>query len=139
MITSWFTAAALSGQEAYLVVRYEYTPGFSDINTLNTGGQGHYWLNDYVKLGLTASSNEDGGTDSSLRGADLTLRKSANSWLKLQGGRSAGAVSSSLSSNDGGFGFVAQDDTSFTDASADGYRADLSVGLGDFISGAGAA
>jgi flagellar motor protein MotB len=129
-------SSGLSGQEAYLVVRYEYTPGFSDINTLDTGGQGHYWLNDHVKIGLTASSsNEDAGADSSLRGADLTLRKSANSWLKLQGGRSTGATSSSLSSNDGGFGFVAQDDTAFADARADGYRADLSVGLGDFISG----
>ena len=44
-------------------------------------------------------------------------------------------VSSSLRSNDGGFGFVGQDLVSFTDASADGYRADLSVGLGDFLSG----
>ena len=33
----------LSGQQAYLVVRYEYTPGFADLNTLTTGGQGHYY------------------------------------------------------------------------------------------------
>ena len=72
-----------SGQEAYLVVRYEYTPAFTDIDALNTGGQGHYWINDYIKVGLTESSNDDGGTDSSLRGADLTLRKSANSWSSL--------------------------------------------------------
>jgi hypothetical protein len=127
-------SGGLSGQDAYLVVRYEYTPGFADINALNTGGQGHYWLNDHIKLGLTASS-EDADSDSSLRGADLTLRKSANSWLKVQGGRSEGLVSSSMYSNDGGFGFVGQDDVSFTDASADGYRADLSVGLDDFLSG----
>ncbi len=125
----------LSGQEAYLVVRYEYTPGFSDIDTLTTGGQGHYWLNDHIKLGLTASSSDEGESDSSLRGADLVLRKSANSWLKLQTGRSEGLVSSSLASDDGGFGFAGQDGAAFTDASADGYRADLSVGLGDFVSG----
>ena len=35
-----------SGDEAYLVVRYEYTPGFDEIDALNTGGQGHYWIND---------------------------------------------------------------------------------------------
>jgi flagellar motor protein MotB len=125
----------LSGQEAYLVVRYEYTPGFSDLDTMTTGGQGHYWLNDHIKLGLTASSSDEAASDSSLHGADLVLRKSANSWLKLQGGQSEGLVSSSLASNDGGFDFASQDGSAFTDASADAYRADLSVGLGDFISG----
>ncbi len=127
-----------SGQEAYLVVRYEHTPGFTEIDALNTGGQGHYWINDSIKVGLTASSNDDGGTDSSLRGADLTLRKSANSWLKLQGGRSEGAVSNSLLSSDGGFGFAAQDPLAFTNANSDGYRADLSVGFDDFFAANGA-
>jgi flagellar motor protein MotB len=125
----------LSGQEAYLVVRYEYTPGFTELDALATGGQGHYWVNDYIKLGLTASSSEEGASDNSLRGADLVLRKSANSWLKVQTGQSEGLVSSSLHSNDGGFGFVSDDALSFSGAKADGYRADLSVGFGDFLSG----
>src|SRR5438105_337465 len=37
--------SALSGQEAYLVARYEYTPGFQDIRTWTTGGQGAPGLN----------------------------------------------------------------------------------------------
>ncbi|HKE43025.1 MAG TPA: OmpA family protein [Steroidobacteraceae bacterium] len=131
-------SSGVSGQEAFLVVRYEYTPGFTDINAMNTGGQGHYWINDYIKVGLTASSNEEGNTDSSLRGADLTLRKSANSWVKIQGGRSAGAVSSALLSSDGGFNFAGQDPLAFTDANADGYRADVSVGFDDFFAANGA-
>jgi flagellar motor protein MotB len=77
-------SGGVSGNEAYLVVRYEYAPGFDDIDALTTGGQGHVWLNDYIKLGLTASSSEEGLSDNSLRGADLVLRKSANSWLKLR-------------------------------------------------------
>ncbi len=124
----------LSGEEAYLVVRYEYSPGFDQINTLTRGGQGHLWLNDYVKLGLTASSSDEGEGTNGLRGADLTLRKSAQSWLKVQAARTEGLVSDSLYSDDGGFGFTGNDPLSFTDASADGYRADLSVGLGDFLS-----
>ena len=51
-------SGAVSGDEAYLVVRYEYTPGFDDTNALATGGQMHYWLGDYVKVGLTANVNE---------------------------------------------------------------------------------
>lgn len=126
-------SGGLSGDEAYLVVRYEYAPGFDDIDALTTGGQAHYWVNDYLKLGLTANSSEEGLSDNSLNCADLTLRKSASSWLKLQAGKSEGLVSSSLVSDDGGFGFTGQNDAVFTDASAEGYRADLSVGFGDFL------
>ena len=50
--TCWYAAAALSGDEAYLVVRYEYTPGFDDIDAVSTGGQAHYWFGDYVRLGV---------------------------------------------------------------------------------------
>jgi flagellar motor protein MotB len=126
--------SGLSGDEAYLVVRYEYTPGFQQLNEVAVGGQGHYWLNDYVRLGLTADSNE-GDSASNLGAADLTLRKSANSWFKLQAGRSKGLLSPSLESNDGGFGFQGPDDQSFTGSKAGAYRADLSVGLGDFFKG----
>jgi hypothetical protein len=38
-----------SGEEAYLVVRYEYSPGFNEIKTLTRGGEGHFWLNDYIR------------------------------------------------------------------------------------------
>ena len=52
------------------------------------------WVNDHVKVGLTANANEEGDAESSLEGADVTLRMSADSWLKVQGGRSEGLVSS---------------------------------------------
>jgi len=126
--------SGLSGDEAYLVVRYEYTPGFQTLNEVAVGGQAHYWFNDYVRLGFTADSNE-GDSASNLGAADLTLRKSANSWFKLQAGRSTGLLSPSLQSNDGGFGFQGPNDQSFTGAKAGAYRADLSVGLRDFFEG----
>jgi flagellar motor protein MotB len=126
-------SGALSGDQAFLVVRYEYTPGFDEIDSLASGGQAHVWVNDYIKVGLTTNANEEGDVDSSLDGADLTLRLSPDSWFKVQGGRSKGLVSSALYSNDGGFDFVNPDTTDFTAASADGYRADISVGLKDVV------
>ena len=126
--------SGLSGDEAYLVVRYEYTPGFDKLDEVAVGGQGHYWFNDHVRLGLTADSNE-GDSASNLGAADLTLRKSADSWFKLQTGRSKGLLSPSLRSDDGGFAFYGPNDLSFTGAKAGAYRADLSVGLGDFFEG----
>ena len=127
--------SGLSGDEAFLVARYEYTPGLGDLSAMSTGGQGHYWFGDHVRLGLTANSNHEEDVDSRLGAADLTLRKSTDSWLKVQGGRSEGLVSGSLQSNDGGFGFTGADPASFAGATADAYRADASVGFGDFFKG----
>ena len=125
-------SGGVSGEEAYLVVRYEYSPGFNEIKTLTRGGEGHFWLNDYVKVGLTGNASDE-GTGNGLLGADLTLRKSADSWLKVQSAKSEGLVSSSLYSDDGGYGFAGSDPLAFNDAEARGYRADLSVGFGDFF------
>jgi flagellar motor protein MotB len=127
-------SGGLSGEETFLVVHYEYTPGFDEIDAMAGGGQGHVWLNEHVKLGLMTSAN-DGDQDSSLHAADLTLRKSAESWIKLQAGRSEGLVTAGMRSDDGGYGFYGYDDAGFTDASADAYRADLSVAVGDFLGG----
>ncbi|HKT89747.1 MAG TPA: OmpA family protein [Candidatus Sulfotelmatobacter sp.] len=126
--------SGLSGDQSFLVVRYEYTPGLDNIDQVAVGGQGSYWVNNYVKLGLTANSN-DGDTAGNLGAADLTLRKSANSWIKVQAGRTTGLLSPSLQSTDGGFNFAGLDDQSFASSKAGAYRADLSVGLGDFIKG----
>ena len=127
-------SGGLSGEAAYLVVRYEYTPGFDEIDSVAGGGQGHVWLNDRIKLGLMASAN-DGDQESQLHAADLTYRMSAESWLKLQGGRSEGLLAAAVRSNDGGYEFEGLGAPGFADAAADAYRADLSVGLGDFLAG----
>jgi flagellar motor protein MotB len=124
---------AISGDEAYLVVRYEYTPGLGEIDAVATGGQAHYWFGEHVKLGLTANVNEEDSTDSSMNAVDLTLRWSAGSWLKLQQAESEGLVSLPTVSNDGGFGFSAYDPASFATAEAGAHRADISVDFGDFV------
>ena len=128
-------SGSLSGDEAYLVVRYEYAPGFEELDAVAVGGQAHYWIGDRVKLGLTTNSNDEGDTDSSLNGADLTFRMSGESWVKLQGGSSEGLISTPFLSNDGGFGFSGFDDSVFAGAAADARRADVSVGLGDIFDG----
>ena len=126
-------SGALSGDEAYLVVRYEYTPGFDDVDAVAVGGQAHYWIGDHVKLGVTSNVNEQNGEDSSLNAADLTLRLSPESWIKVQQARSEGLVSLPMMSNDGGFEFNTYDPGSFVNAEAEARRADLSVRLGDLV------
>jgi flagellar motor protein MotB len=125
---------AVSGDEAYLVVRYEYTPGFGDIDAVAIGGQTHYWFGDHVKVGLTSNANEQDGDDNSLNAADLTFRLAAESWLKVQQAESEGLVSLPQFSDDGGFEFSAFDPTSFVNAQAAAERADISVRFGDLVS-----
>ena len=124
---------SLNGDEAWLVVRYEYSPGFDELDALSVGGQLHYWVGDHVKLGLTANSNEQGDVDSELNAADITYRHSAQTWVKLQSGSSEGFLTSVRHSQDGGFGFSGLDDLAFATADAAANRADVSVGLNDFF------
>ena len=125
-------SGALSGDEVHLVVRYEYTPGFDDIEAVSVGGQAHYWFGDFVRLGMTTNANEQDGEDSSLNAADLTVRYSADTWVKYQQGTSEGLVSLPQMSADGGFEFNGYDSASFVNAKADASRADVSFRLGDF-------
>ena len=125
--------SGLRGDEAHLVVRYEYTPGFEELDALSVGAQGHYWFGERVKVGLTTNSNDEGDTESGLEAADVTVRISSDSFFKLQGAQTEGFLSNVMRSDDGGFGFTGYDDASFADADAGGYRADVSLGLGDFL------
>jgi hypothetical protein len=126
-----------SGNEAWLVVQYEYAPGISEIDTLAAGGEGHFWLNDYLKLGVTAYHNQEDDTDSGLYGGNIVARMTSNSWLKVQAGYSQGLVAASVQSQDGGFEFAPETGPAFVDEDAPAVRADLSVGLSDIFDGVG--
>jgi hypothetical protein len=127
---------ANDGQPAYLVARYEYTPGFDDPDVLSTGGRAHYWVSDYINFGVTASRDNDGDDETSLAGADVTLRKSAGSWLKLETGRSTGTGLAETSSMDGGFDFTTSDLQDNGNSDAQAYRAEASVTFADFLAAA---
>jgi flagellar motor protein MotB len=140
---------AASGNLVYLVIRYEYEPSAGDTNSMSLGGRTHVWLNDYVKLGITTISDGDSENKSGLNAADLTLRKSDLSWVKVETSRSKGPGLTNLSSNDGGFTFSSTC-SSFTgttanpscptfgnpaSVSAGAYRVDTSIGFRDIIPG----
>jgi hypothetical protein len=144
------TSDTVGGNPVYLVVRYEYVPSSGDTNSMSLGGRTHVWLNDYVKLGITSSKDQDSEDSNGLNAADLTLRKSAESWVKVETSKSKGPGLTSLSSSDGGFTFSSTC-SSFTGTtpnptcsyfgdpapvSAGAYRVDTSIGFKDIIDGA---
>jgi flagellar motor protein MotB len=120
------------GNPAYLVVRYEFTPGVDELDTLAVGGRMHYWFKDFLKVGVTANRENQEDIDNNLYGADLTLRKSAQSWLKLEVGRSQGPGVATTSSDDGGYTI---DSVAAAEESAEAlaYRIDTSIGVQDFL------
>lgn len=122
-----------SGHPVYLVSRYEFSPGFEDPDAMAFGGRLHYWFNDFVKLGATVSQDSAGDVDTSLQGVDFTLRKSAATWLKVEGGRSSGPGLSQSSSLDGGFNFGSASAGADEETSATAYRVDANVGFADFF------
>jgi len=126
---------SLGGNPVYLISRYEFSPGLEQIDTLASGGRTHYWFNDNVKLGLTASSQQQGDQTSGLNGIDLTLRKSTGTWLRVEAANSEGGGAGSLSSNDGGFNFNSQNNGNDPNAKSNAFRIEGSAIIDDIISG----
>ncbi len=124
---------SLSGNPVYLVARYEFTPGFEEIDDVAVGGRAHYWINDTVKLGVTASQQDEADIENSLNGVDLTVRKNAGTWLKAEFATTEGDGSGALNSSDGGFSFNDLDQGLDSDSSADAYRVEASTRLEDIF------
>lgn len=126
-------SGSITGHPVFLVVRYEFSPGFDEPDTLAVGGRVHCWFNDYVKVGLTADRDEEEDVENNLGGADLTLRKSSESWLRLETGRTKGPGTLTTTSLDGGFNFGTSDSFDYSEVDASAYRADASLGFKDFF------
>ena len=120
------------GNPVFMVVRYEFTPGVADLNKMMFGGSAHYWIGDHVKVGVTGSLGSNEANDESLAGADVTIRKSSNTWVKLETGRSEGSNLFTSNSLDGGFNYSTIETPADLSKAAMAYRVDVSVGLQDF-------
>ncbi|VAW66685.1 Flagellar motor protein [hydrothermal vent metagenome] len=126
---------SLSGNPVYLVARYEYSPGFNDLKDVAVGGRADAWLNDYIKFGVTASSQEELNSKSTLNGIDITIRKNAGTWLKIEAATSEGNGGGSTASNDGGFNFNPIASGLSADGKASAYRVDSNLRLTDLFEG----
>ncbi len=117
-------AGSLSGNPVYLVINYEYVPGFTDPNLLANGGRAEHWLTDGIQLGITASSQQQNSGDQKLAGVDLTLRHSERSWLKVLAAKTEGPGVVEQQSIDGGFDFTDLSTTTGLPATAANAKAD---------------
>ncbi|MCW8955888.1 MAG: flagellar motor protein MotB, partial [Gammaproteobacteria bacterium] len=128
-------SGSISGHPVYLVVRYEFTPGFDELDNIALGGRAHYWIGDSVKLGVTSSKQDEDDNESTLNGMDITWRQSAGSWVKLESSTTEGPGSDILNSSDGGFSFdTTQLSGDYIEASA--QRLEASLQLKDVVENA---
>jgi hypothetical protein len=61
--------SSISGNPVYLVSRYEYTPGFSEIDDITLGTRAHYWVNNHFKVGITGNKQDETGNEKNCSGA----------------------------------------------------------------------
>lgn len=122
----------LSGHPSYLVINYEYTPGFDQLDDLVLGGRASYWLNDHFKIGITGSKQEMGQQNHRLKGLDFTYRHSAQSYLKLEAAQTQGKGTTGVNSTNGGFHFGDIASNLSTDDKANAFRLESAFVFSDF-------
>ena len=122
---------SLSGNEAFLVTRYEFTPHATDIDGFTLGGRATHWVNDNIRVGVTAQNDKSAEADQELYGADLLLRKSDNTFVKLEYARTEGPGFGQSDSTDGGFIFDDIDTPGAAGLIAEGYRLETQIELAE--------
>ncbi|MBU2954814.1 OmpA family protein [Marinobacter sp. F3R08] len=124
------SGGSLSGNAAYLVVGYEYSPGVDELDDIAVGGRAAYWASDWARIGVTGSRQEQTGSDTQeLAGVDVLLRQSDSSWIKLESAQSTGDGFEQFTSFDGGFGFSSSVVGTTSDARA--HRLETAFSLRD--------
>ena len=123
----------LSGHEAYLVARYEFTPGVSDLGGYTVGGRATHWLTDNLRVGFTGQNETTGTIDQRVLAGDVLLRATDNTFLKGEYGESRGPGFGESRSTDGGFLFDDITDTGVPGVSAGAYRVEGQVDAQDLV------
>jgi len=125
---------ALSGNDVFLVARYEFTPSLSDVGGYTVGGRATHWLGDNLRIGATAQNENTGNADQNLLGVDALIRHSAGTYLKTEFAQTEGPAFGQSNSTDGGFTFDNLASQGQANVKADAYRIEGAVDLSD-ISG----
>ena len=103
----------LSGNETYLVVDYEYSPVSVDFDDVSVGARGKKWFGDHVGVGGTWVNENREGSDYSIMGTDVTVKKSDRTYIKGEFAQSESLqTSGSFISTDGGLSFDSVQNTS---------------------------
>ncbi len=129
-----FRDGSQSGHETVLVVDYEFSLlGAGDDSSIY-GARASRWFNDLVKVGVTYNHGDDGGVESDLYEADLTLQLAAGTYIKGEIAQTEGAGVETYRSDDGGFTYARRDRGGLAnDAKAMAYAIEAATDLSDYF------
>jgi flagellar motor protein MotB len=124
---------SISGHPVYLVARYEYSPGFEEIEDTIQGGRLAGWVGEHVKLGTTFSTQQQFDEDQELQGVDITFSKTPGTYIKLESAKTTGSGYGLSYSGDGGYGFTDFELDNDPDEPAAANRVEAAAQLQDLI------
>jgi hypothetical protein len=120
-----------SGNIPVLVVRYEYSPTFGDLDGYTVGGRGTVWLGDKLRIGATAQRDTVEEADQTLLGADAMLRLTAGTYVKAEFAQTEGVGFSQANSVDGGLTFADIANPGVANQTAQAWRTEVAVNVAE--------
>ncbi len=126
---------ALGGNPVYLVVSYEFTPAAGDVDGYVYGGRAQQWFGDHVRVGATGMREKTGNANQTMYGADVRLSHSANTFVEGEYARSKGPGFGNSRSADGGLTISDIGSAGRKGKTAEAFRGELKVSLGDLTDG----
>jgi len=96
----------LAGNQTYLVVDYEYVPRNLDFDDASFGARAKKWVGNHLGIGGTWVYEQRDGNDYEIKGTDVTLKRSDETFVKGEFAESESSqTSGSYLSTDGGLNF----------------------------------
>lgn len=112
-----------------LIAQYEFTPTSTDVDGFSYGGRVETWVNDSVRLGVSALQEDTGTADQTSVGADLRIERGENSFIQLDYAETDGPGFGSSFSSDGG---LTINNTAATAGTGKAFKVEGQADLSDF-------
>lgn len=126
----------LAGNHVNLVVQYEFTPAVGDVDGYTLGGRAQTWVDDHVRVGVTAMSETTGTADQVAGSADVRVRLSERTYVDAEYAVSKGPGFGTALSKDGGISISDETTTGIAGVAAKAWRINSHADLADISGGA---
>ena len=130
--TGIIATSSVPGNPVYLVATYEFTPGLTAADGYTFGGNAYWWLNDYLRVGITGYRQGDNEQEQKMGGVDVTVRFTPETYVTAEMARSEGPGAGQQNSITGGFDFSTSEAVG---EKADAKRVEGQINLADVAEG----
>ncbi len=129
--SSTISEGALGDDVVNLVAQYEYTPALGDVDGYSYGGRAQAWINDNVRVGVSALKEETGVADQTILEADVKVRLGENSYIRGEVAESKGPGFGTSNSINGGLTIRNTPTSGDVNRKARAYRGELHIDVSD--------